>query len=64
MSLVTPIKKMGETLLLIKGVTSRSQTVNSGSQLAKRWRQFPVIRVYDAAGNVRTHEHKGEFKEW
>jgi len=24
-----------------------------------------VIRVYDARGNViRTHEHKGEFKEW
>jgi hypothetical protein len=24
-----------------------------------------VIRVYDAAGNViKTHEHKGDFKEW
>ena len=24
-----------------------------------------VIRVYDSAGNViKTHEHKGEFKEW
>jgi len=24
-----------------------------------------VIRVYDAAGNaVKTHEHKGNFKEW
>jgi hypothetical protein len=24
-----------------------------------------VIRVYDEAGTViRTHEHKGEFKEW
>ena len=24
-----------------------------------------VIRVYDAAGIViKTHEHKGEFKEW
>jgi len=24
----------------------------------------PVIRVYDAAGNViETHEHKGDFKE-
>jgi len=25
----------------------------------------PVIRVYDATGNViETHEHKGDFKEW
>jgi hypothetical protein len=25
----------------------------------------PVIRVYDAAGNViETHEHAGDFKEW
>jgi hypothetical protein len=25
----------------------------------------PVIRVYDAVGNViETHEHAGEFKEW
>jgi hypothetical protein len=25
----------------------------------------PVIRVYDAAGNViETHEHQGDFKEW
>jgi hypothetical protein len=24
-----------------------------------------VIRVYDSAGNViKTHEHKGNFKEW
>ena len=24
-----------------------------------------VIRVYDTAGNViKTHEHKGDFKEW
>ena len=24
-----------------------------------------VIRVYDAVGNViKTHEHKGDFKEW
>jgi hypothetical protein len=24
-----------------------------------------VIRVYDDAGNViKTHEHKGNFKEW
>jgi hypothetical protein len=28
-----------------------------------------VIRVYDAAGNaagnvIKTHEHKGDFKEW
>ena len=24
-----------------------------------------VIRVYDAAGNVKeTHQHKGDFKEW
>jgi hypothetical protein len=24
-----------------------------------------VIRVYDKAGNViKTHEHKGDFKEW
>jgi hypothetical protein len=24
-----------------------------------------VIRVYDAAGNViKTHAHKGDFKEW
>jgi hypothetical protein len=24
-----------------------------------------VIRVYDEAGNViKTHEHKGDFKEW
>jgi hypothetical protein len=24
-----------------------------------------VIRVYDAEGNiVKTHEHKGDFKEW
>jgi hypothetical protein len=27
--------------------------------------QYPVIRVYDEAGNViETHEHKGDFKEW
>jgi hypothetical protein len=25
----------------------------------------PVIRVYDAAGNmIETHEHTGDFKEW
>ena len=23
-----------------------------------------VIRVYDAAGNVETQEHAGDFKEW
>jgi hypothetical protein len=26
---------------------------------------MPMIRVYDAAGNViETHECKGDFKEW
>ncbi len=25
----------------------------------------PVIRVYDEAGNeIKTHEHKGDFKKW
>jgi hypothetical protein len=23
-----------------------------------------VIRVYDQAGVIETHEHKGDFKEW
>jgi hypothetical protein len=23
-----------------------------------------VIRVYDAAGNMIAHEHKGAFREW
>ena len=23
-----------------------------------------VIRVYDDAGNIETHEHAGDFKEW
>jgi hypothetical protein len=40
--------------------------VRSGrARLFSAVHMMPVIRVYDAVGNViDTHEHKGDFNKW
>jgi hypothetical protein len=59
----------GGGLSLLADLTRRDRAAVGGRESttfrAQRGTNSPVIRVYDATGNViETHEHKGDFKEW